>query len=261
MAIRVATIATLTADVYDTAKKFYSSNSDGNATGAASQIVHAGSRNVAGWAGAETFMAAGAALGVESGPGMFVTGAIGGLAGFVAGDKIADAYDQYCIRNQKDPQGYSWNLDDQHGWVRDIPPLPDHPHGQRLTADPILSSRLSYQASNTAVELALAADYKARDPFIQSAAPGDTPSLREAPWTHQSQTHQWTREVTDGWLEHGLTRSHRETANPQRAAELDYAAEQTIRQNVAESPLGSHSDMSRHTSSRVGFTTAPCPKQ
>lgn len=199
---------------------------------------HTHSRNAAGWAGAETFTAAGAALGVESGPGLFVTGAIGGLVGFVAGDKIADAYDQYRIRNQKDPQGHSWTLDDQHGWVRDLPPLPEHPHGQKMIADPILSSRLSYQASNTAVELALATDYKARDPFTQSAAPGDTPSLREAPWTHQAESHQWTREVTDEWLEHGLTRSHRETADTHRAAELDRAAEHTIQQNVAESPVG-----------------------
>lgn len=225
-------------DAYLTYKAAEAAKDDGNITARDSLIVRAASRNAAGIAGAQSLMSAGAALGIESGPGMFVTGAIGGVAGFVAGDKIADAYDQYRIRNQDDSHGNTWHHDDRQGWTIDVPPLPDHPRGQRLVADAALSSQLSYQASNTAVELALGNEYPARDPFVQPASPTDTPSLRESPWTHQAQTHQWTRQVTDQRLEHGMTRSHVEVANPQRAAELNRLAESTIQQNIAESSLG-----------------------
>ncbi|MDQ0011557.1 hypothetical protein J2T07_003771 [Luteibacter jiangsuensis] len=230
--------AAMAADTVVTLDKTKTQLNSGNVPAAQSALFHFGGRNLAGIAGAQSLMSAGAALGIESGPGMFVTGAIGGVAGFVAGDKIADAYDQYRIRNQSDSHGNTWHHDDRQGWTIDVPPLPDHPRGQRLVADAALSSQLSYQASNTAVELALGNDYPARDPFVQPASPNDTPSLREAPWTHQAQTHQWTRQVTDQRLEHGMTRSHVEVANPQRAAELDRLAERTIQQNVAESPLG-----------------------
>lgn len=237
-AVRWVGVAGTAADVLQTGVTVWNDDRDGNITAADSHLVHALSRNAAGWAGAQSLMAAGAAVGIESGPGMFVTGAIGGVAGFVAGDKIADAYDQYRIRNQDDSQGNTWHHDDRQGWTIDVPPLPDHPRGQRLVADAALSSQLSYQASNTAVELALGNEYPARDPFVQPASPTDTPSLREAPWTHQVQTHQWTRQVTDQRLEHGMTRSHIEVANPRRAAELDRLAESTIQQNIAESSLG-----------------------
>ncbi len=213
--------------------------SHGNKTGANSELLHFGSRNVAGWAGAEALMAVGTAAGVETGPGMFVTGAVGGVIGFVAGDKIADHVDQYRIAHQQDPQGNTWAFDQKgQQWTREIPPLPDTPHGQRFVADAALSDRLTYQAGNTAVELALASERRPRDPFMQPAAPGDTPSLKDSPWSLRPDTQQWTRAVADHYLEHGMLGSHVESASPQRAAELNRLAEQTVRQNVAESSLG-----------------------
>ncbi|WP_051943999.1 MULTISPECIES: T6SS phospholipase effector Tle1-like catalytic domain-containing protein [Luteibacter] len=230
----VATVA----DVGHTAHQISDSIGDGNMTAATSQGLHFASRNVGGWAGAEVFGTAAAAAGVESGPGLFVAGAVGMTVGFIGGGRIGDEIDQYRINHQSDTQGNTWRSDEKLGWIRDIPPLPESPQGQRLIAGDTLSSQLSYQAANTATELALAKEYSPRDPFTQPAAAGDTPSLRDAPWTRDPQTHQWSRHVVDGVLEHGMTSSHMEVATPQRASDLELLAKQTVQRNAAESPIG-----------------------
>lgn len=209
----------------------------GNLTGADSVVRHFGAANTAGLTGAETFMAAGAALGVESGPGMFVTGAIGAGVGYLAGDKIADAYENHLVTHQQDAQGNTWRLNDQQAWTRDETVL-GISTGQTHVADPALADRLSFQSTNTSVELALARPQIPRDPYKQPADPGESPSVREAPWTRDTQTHQWSRQVVDGLLEHGMVSSHLEKASPQRAAELEQGAARTILQNAADSPLG-----------------------
>lgn len=238
---RVLGAAAIGVDVAHTSGKTLDLHKHGNEAGVRSEILHFAGRNMGAWAGAETFATLGAAAGVESGPGLVVTTAVGGLAGFAAGDKLMDAYDHYRVYQQADPQGNTWHYDPAHpnkGWTRDIPPLPDTPHGQRLVADVALASRLTYQASSTAAELAIARAQPPLDPYSQPALPGDTPSLREAPWTRDPATHQWSRHVTDQVLEHGLTSAHTEVAHSSRAAQLDRAAEQTVRDNVEQSPEG-----------------------
>ena len=179
--------------------------------------------------------------GAETGPFDLVIGAGGAIAGAVAGDKLANAYDNHHIYNQSDAQGQAWSYDPkqpQQGWTREVPPLPETPHGQRLTATPALADRLTFQANNTAVELALAHPATPRDPYTQPANANDTPSHRDAQWTHDAQTQQWSRRVTDQVMEHGLTSAHTETAGAQRAAQLDAAAQRTVAENIAGSPHG-----------------------
>lgn len=225
-------------EVVDTVQHISDSLSDGNTTAATSQALHFASRNAGGWAGAEAFGAAAAAAGVESGPGLFVAGAVGMTVGFVGGGRIYDEVDRYRVNHQSDDQGNTWRSDEKLGWTRDIPPLPGTPQGQRLVADDALAGKLSYQSANTATELALAKEYTPRDPFTQPAAAGDTRSVRDAPWIRDTQTHQWSCHVVDGVLEHGMTSSHREVATPQRARDLDPLANQTTQRNAAESPIG-----------------------
>jgi hypothetical protein len=241
---RVLGAAAVVADGVHTGSKTSDLIHQGNAAGTRSEVLHFASRNVGAWAGAEATAAgmalALAPLGVELGPvGSGVAAVVGGLVGFVGGEKLADAYDNHRIYQQHDPQGRTWRYDPaqpDQGWTREIPPLPETPHGQRITADAALSSRLTYQASSTAVELAIAKAPPPRDPYSQPAQPGDTPSLRDAPWTRDPATQQWSRHVTDQILEHGLTSAHTETASPSRATQLHQAAEQTIQENVAYLP-------------------------
>ena len=206
----------------------------GNRVGGQSQILHFGGRNLGMVAGAELGAATGAALGVESGPGLLATGAIGGIAGAIGGNKIADAIDHHRIYSQPDSQGNSWRFDPQQpaqGWTRQ--------DGRRTTtADAALSNQLNFQASSTALQLALANPGTPKNPYTQPSAAGDTPSVKEAPWTRDPQTHAWSRQVTDQMLEHGMASTRQETANPARAAQLNQAAQQTIADNIAASPRG-----------------------
>ncbi|QDE40915.1 DUF2235 domain-containing protein [Luteibacter pinisoli] len=210
----------------------------GNHAGAMSQVVHFAGRNAGGWVGAATFASAAGAAGIETGPGALVAAGIGGIVGGVAGERLANEYDQYRINNQRDAEGRSWTLDADHGWSQRLPALPGHPREQVIVASPELSRRLSFQASNTAVELALANQYEPKDPYRQPPSDHDPRTADAVPWVRDPETKAWSRHVTDQWLEHGMSRSHVETASPQRAAELNASAEQTIRENVAQSPLG-----------------------
>ncbi|WP_449424753.1 XVIPCD domain-containing protein, partial [Rhodanobacter lindaniclasticus] len=93
-------------------------------------------------------------------------------------------------------------------------------------------------ANNTAVELALAHPATPRDPYIQPATAQDTPSRLPAPWQRDAVSAAWSRTVTDAVLEHGLKRTHGETATPSRAAALDAAAHATLAANLAHSRRG-----------------------
>ena len=69
-------------------------------------------------------MTVGAVAGVESGPGLLVTGAVGGIAGAFAGDKIAEWTDNRRIYNQADSLGNTWTYNPDHpdqGWQRSAP--------------------------------------------------------------------------------------------------------------------------------------------
>ncbi len=210
----------------------------GNVTGAQSGLLHLGGRTLGMVAGAEAVGALGTMAGVESGPGMIVTGAIGGVAGAFGGEKLMDAVDQYRIYHQRDPQGLPWRYDLDHPeqrWVTDLPPLPGG--AQRPVADAALQNRLDYQASSKLAELRMAAPGELADPYRQPAGPNDPDRVQASDWTRDAQSQDWTRSVVTDVV--GRVPVHgTETASPERAAELDRAAEQTVLHNRANSPQG-----------------------
>jgi hypothetical protein len=232
-----ATIPTLV-DAAETSRNALGAFESSNMTAFDSHILHFAGRNAGGWAGAATFAMAAGAAGIETGPGAVVIAGIGGVVGGMAGEHLANEYDLHKINNQKAPDGQTWTLDPALGWSRKLPPLPESPQGQVITASPELSRRLTFQANNTATELALATTYKPQDPYRQPANAHDTPTADGAPWVRDAGTRQWSRHITDQVLEHGMTRSHVEHATPQRTAELEESAMDTIRENVAQSHLG-----------------------
>lgn len=210
----------------------------GNVSGAQSGLLHLGGRTLGMVTGAEALGALGTVAGVESGPGMIVTGAIGGVAGAIGGEKLMDAVDQYRIYHQRDPQGLPWRYDPEHPeqrWVSDLPPLPGG--AQRPVADAALQNRLDYQASSKLAELRMATPGELADPYRQPAGPNDPERMQASDWTRDAQTHAWTRSVITDVV--GRVPVHgTETAPPARAAELDRAAEQTVQHNRAISPQG-----------------------
>ncbi|MBV8379406.1 MAG: zeta toxin family protein [Paucibacter sp.] len=224
-----------------------------NLTGAQSQVLHFGGRNLGMAGGAALGASTGAALGVESGPGLLVTGAVGGVVGAIAGDKMADAVDRARIYNQQDRNGHRWHLDPQHpeqGWTRmlqtrEIDPqaLPNLDTGipayktQTLHADARLADELNYRASSRAVELALARAPAIQDPFSQPAGPNDAPAPGATPWVRDVHTHQWSRDVPDlNASVLGVTPSINELASRARSAELDQAAQTTMASNLTLGP-------------------------
>lgn len=228
----------------------------GNATGAASAIEHFGSRNLGMLGGAMLGAQVLGAAGIESGPLDLVAATVGGIGGAIAGDKVADAYDQHKIHTQTDAQGRTWHHDPQHpehGWTREVPsgeigypanhPVIGYsvmpaPTWRRVQADPALAARLTFQANNTAVELALEHVATPRDPYTQPATAQDAPSRLAAPWQRDAASGSWSRTITDAVLEHGLKSTHVETATPSRSAELDAAAQATLAANLAHSRRG-----------------------
>ncbi|MGN2246004.1 XVIPCD domain-containing protein [Frateuria sp. GZRR35] len=241
--------ATVAYDLVSSANSASAMLEQGNRTGAASEVVHFGTRNLGTWGGAvlgaEVFGTAGA----ETGPLDVVIGGAGALVGAIAGDKLADAMDRQRIYHQRDPDGRAWFFDPQHparGWTHTASELDTGAmrlndgfpvyREQSQTAGAALTDRLNYQASNAAIELALAHPHRPTDPYTQPASTGDTHSIRDAPWRRDPQTHVWTRRVVIGLLEHGMVNAHVERAPAARAAELDHAAERTVAENAAQSP-------------------------
>ncbi|WP_266171704.1 XVIPCD domain-containing protein [Dyella subtropica] len=218
----------------------------GNITGSQSAIVHFTGRTVGMLAGAEIVGAAATLAGAELGLGALPLGAAGAIVGAIGGDKLADAVDQQRIHTQQDAAGNTWTYADQQGWTRmertldtDAMRLNDGFPVYRqhtIPADPALTDRLNYQASNTSVELQLARPFTPADPYTQPAGPGDTHSdFGATPWQRDAQTHAWTRQVTEQVIERHAAQQRIETASPTRAAQLDQAAQHTIADNLAQS--------------------------
>lgn len=254
--IGIVGAAGVAVDATATASRVSDLREQGNSVGAQSEIMHFGGRNLGAWGGAVLGTEVLGAAGVESGPLDVVVAGVGGIAGAFGGEKLAAAYDEHHIYNQADSQGTMWNYDPVtplQGWTRQVPSgeigySPDHPVVgysvmpeplmRTIHADPALADRLTFQANNTAVDLALAHPKKPDDPFTQPAAPHDPPSRIAAPWTRDAQTQQWSRTVTDRILEHGLTSTHIEPASAARAAELEAAAQRTMMESLAGSRHG-----------------------
>lgn len=228
----------------------------GNVTGAQSQVMHFGGRTGGGvLAGAAAGAAYGAATGSWTGPGAVAFGAAGGVIGAVAGDKLMDEVDRIRIYNQNDAQGHRWHYDEKRpdqGWSRtaqthEIDPqaIPNLATGepayksQTLRADAALADKLTYQASSTAVELALPRASAPQNPFSQPAGPTDAHAPDATLWTRHPDTRQWSRVVADPvQAAMGIHSSTTEQASRERSAQLDQAAKDTIASNIANGKQG-----------------------
>lgn len=239
-------IAGLALEVYDGADSVRTAGrlrSEGNATAAESELIHFGARSVGGWAGAGIGMATGAVLGVETGPGLLVTGAIGGVAGVFVGDKIAEWNDNRGIYNQE-LVGKTWVYDPDNpalGWRREAPidrsdDGIDNARRGDLRASPATENALNYQATSRSVELVLGGPPAQRDPFSIPAGAGDTPSSRQSNWERNPDSGQWQREVYGPFVERGMTPHRTESADAARTAQLDRQAAQIVVENAANSP-------------------------
>jgi hypothetical protein len=219
-----------------------------NSLGAQSQVIHFGSRNLSMLGGAALGTELGAAAGIESGPGALLTGAAGGIIGAIGGNKLADAIDRYRVYTQKDNEGNRWHLDPDKpsaGWQRyemQVDPNGISYDGMSMpmkmtthTANAALSNELNYKASGVAVELALAGTPTPQDPYSLKAADTDTHSIASRNWVRNPATREWSRDVADHYIEHGMLVSHTEKASPLRAAQLDREAEAVIAKNSQQS--------------------------
>jgi hypothetical protein len=244
-------IAGLALEVYDAAETYTTSNrlrSEGNDTAADSKLVHFGSRAVGGWAGFSLGFTAGALAGVETGPGLLVTGTIGGLVGTVAGDKFATWTDNQKIYNQNDGEKRTWTFDPENpslGWRHKTPidavhDGVDNPTRGSLRASPALANELNYYSTRTSVEFVLGSPPVPRDPFTQPANAKDTASSTSANWTLDASSGGWRREAVVAYAERGLSIKQVDVVNaennPARAAELNRAAAETLLQNSANTP-------------------------
>ncbi|MFA0922500.1 hypothetical protein [Xanthomonas fragariae] len=172
------------AAVYDlglTTKNTQRLDAQGNSTAADAQVTRYATRNLGAAGGAALGGTMGAALGVESGPGLLVTGAIGGIVGAVGGDKLADAINDHRISHQQDAQGNTWRLEThQTGarWARDVSTGEVDPAAvafgeagmplyKTLTevATPEVADLLTFKASRTSIELALGSPPQNKDPI------------------------------------------------------------------------------------------------
>ncbi|WP_338063797.1 XVIPCD domain-containing protein [Xanthomonas cannabis] len=253
-AVRGLGVVGAAAAVYDlgtTARNTARLDAQGNSTAADAEVTRYATRSVGAVGGAVLGGSMGAVLGVESGPGLLVTGAIGGIVGAVGGDKLANAINDHRISHQQDAQGNTWRLENPSSgarWARDVSTGEVDPAAvafgeagvpfQRTRTEvalPEVSDLLTFKASNTSIELALGSPPQNKDPYTLPANAHDTRSMRDAPWVHHPDTHQWTRQVADGLVDRTMS-THTETASPQRAAQLDEASQQIIKQNAMQTP-------------------------
>ncbi|GHE40674.1 hypothetical protein GCM10007167_23400 [Vulcaniibacterium thermophilum] len=240
-------VAGIALDLYDAAqtqREAQHLRAQGNDTAADSHLVHFGTRTVGGVTGAGLGFAAGAAAGVQTGPGLLFTGAIGSAVGAFAGEKLADEWDGRRIYRQTDREGRTWTFDPDRpglGWHREAA-IDDRDDGLDnaragiVRAAPALADELDYKATAVSLELKLGAPSVPRDPFAQPAADGDTPSSRPSPWVRDADTGQWTRVVYGPFVERGMTPRQTETATPERAAELDRQAAAIVLENARLAP-------------------------
>ncbi|UOF14966.1 peptidoglycan-binding protein [Lysobacter capsici] len=227
-------------DVSLSARRVADQLDQNNSTAAQSEAQHAVARNAGGWIG-------GASVGViataaSTGPGVVGFIVIGGaaVAGSHVGEHVADVLDSYKTFKQTDRDGVHWQSNGRQ-WVRqDLGDMLDDgqnkPVMQTFSADPEKANELNYRASNVATELAMGTLPPPRNPYSQAAAQGDPASLRRADWERNPQTGAWDRNVIVGFEQPGVPIIRVDSASAERAAELDRASAQVIRDNIANGP-------------------------
>lgn len=227
-------------DVGLTARRVADQLDQNNPTAAQSEAQHAVARNAGGWIGGAS--AGLIATAASTGPGVVGFIVIGGaaVAGSHVGEHVADVIDSYKTFKQTDQQGVHWQSNGGQ-WVRqDLGDLLDdgrnRPVMQTFSADPEKASELNYRASSVATELAMGKLPPPRNPYSQAAAESDPPSLRRADWERNPQTGAWDRNVIVGFEQPGVPMVRVDSASAQRAAELDRASAQVIRDNIANGP-------------------------
>jgi len=229
-------------DAADTARNAGQLHAQGNDVGAQAQLLQFGARNVGGWAGGVVGAKIGAVAGVETGPGLVLTGLAGGVLGAMGSNEAVQWLEQRRINNQTDRSGVAWSFDPKapdKGWTREVVDAFGD-HGLSVThtetAPPQVADELNYKAASRAVQLRLATPDVPVDPYRIPADANDTRSLRDSAWERDAQSGQWTRQVTDGLIERNVMHSHRESATPEKAVELEAYSQSVMAYNAARTP-------------------------
>ncbi|WP_425527224.1 hypothetical protein, partial [Xanthomonas vasicola] len=236
-ALRSAGLIATAADTVMTGQRATQLLGQDNPLAAQSELAHFAGRNVGGWAGGT---AAAYALG-SSGAGPMVLIAADAYFMTKAGQKAAALLDNRAIYTQTDRDGTQWSFNGT-AWAREGKADTTNDGVDNPTAMPIVASyekarELNYQATNAAAALALKDAPAPQDPYRQPANATDRPSLSSADWRRDAADGQWHRLVKaeiSGANDRGSY--VQDTASPERAAELDAQAQDTIARSIANSP-------------------------
>lgn len=236
----IAGIAASVVDAKASADRTSTLFSQDNPLAAQSELTHFAARGTGGWIGGAS--AGLVATAAATGPGVVGFIVIGGaaVAGSHVGEHVATVLDSYKTFKQTDRQGVHWESNGLQ-WVRkDLGDMIDDGQNkavkQDFSADPEKANELNYRASSSATELAIGKLQPPRNPYAQAATDDDPPSQRRADWERNPQTGTWDRRVVLGFEQPGVPMVRVDTANPERAAELDRASLQVIRENIANGP-------------------------
>lgn len=251
-------------DAIDTGQRVGTLLAQDNPLAAQSQLSHYAARGVGGWVGGA---ATGLAVGWETGPGVIAFVAVGAVSGSYVGEQAAQWWDDRKIYNQTDRDGVAWNYNGQQWLRQEAADLHDdgvnRPAKQSFSALPDKAQELTFMASNTATALAMGKLEPPRDPYSLPASDGDAASLRRADWQRNPQSGEWDRNVVVGYEQRGVPMTRPEAASPERAAELDRASEQVIRDNIANgpAPIAARYELAYHSNGWDRFGAVPTAVQ
>lgn len=155
-------------DAYTTTEQYQALSARGNQFGADALLRRYEGRTAGGFIGSFAAGAAyGLAAGSETGPGAFVTGAVGGVVGAFAGDKIATIVNEHKVNHQTGTDGVmyayesgQWGRTQHHVQLSGVGPANPYnaPNYTSTTtpAPPEQLNQVDYQRTTAATALALA---------------------------------------------------------------------------------------------------------
>ena len=257
-----AGVALLAYDLATTGHQVIQLRSQGNATGADSAMTHFAGRSVGGIAGGFLLGAGyGAVAGVETGPGMIVTGLVGGVIGAYAGEQWAQQRDNDKIYKQTDANGNQWTRDPDDpkaAWTRtaQTQQLKQAPgqqaqvtartdadgdaiyRSERYVATGHLARQLNYQSANASYELGLANPQTPRNPYSLPGEAAQQPGWHAGNWNRDAQTGAWSRVLVGPMprSEFQAPQMQTQAATPQQQAALEAQSRIVIAQNAANTP-------------------------